>query len=97
MFIRIILIVKNNMLILFLLYCLGLLFGTILSVLSFLPYTTEVNAVIAQGVGFAKGIITTIPYLQVVWEVFLAILVFEALLIIFKLFFGSRDFTHHVN
>jgi len=61
---------------------------------SWLPTVTELpfglDTTLATAVSYFHGITETVPYLQVVWTCFLYVLGFEILMLVLKLFLGSR-------
>jgi hypothetical protein len=82
------------MVILLLLFALGLIFGGFLtaisSVLGLVPYYIEINTAFATAIGYFKGFMLAMPYLDVVYNAFLIILTVEVVFIIAKVFLGPR-------
>jgi len=55
------------------------------------------DPILNTAVGYFNGVTETLPYLNVVWQCFLYILSFEILLLVLKIFLGSRVPTHNIN
>jgi len=87
------------MLVLLLLFVMGLilfsLMSVINSVLSYIPFYTEINNSFAYAIGLIKGFFLTVPYLEVVYNVFLVIITVEAVFLLAKFILGSRNIINN--
>lgn len=62
----------------------------IASIFSILPFYDQLNSLFADAIGYAKGIVATLPYLEVVWDCFLIAITIEVMFIVFKILLGPR-------
>lgn len=69
------------------------------TITSWLPVVTELpfglDSILQTAVSYFHGAGQTLPYLEVVWSAFLYVAGFELLLLVLKIFLGSR--TPHSN
>jgi len=78
-----------------LLIAIGTAFTSVFGSVSVLPF--GIDSIVSTAVSYFYGAIDTVPYLEVVWDCFLWIILFEVSLLIGKLILGSRMPTHNIN
>lgn len=65
-----------------------------------MPTITELpfglDGIFALAIGYFKGFMETLPYVETVWHAFLWLVLFEVSLLLLKLFLGSRTPVNNV-
>jgi len=87
-----------NLLINFVLLCVGLLFVFLPVVtIADIPYIgTTVSTLLAEMVSYWYAVMDTIPYFQIVWDVLIIVIIpFEVLMLCARFFLGSHLPTHN--
>lgn len=64
---------------------LSILFIFLSSILSVIPFVSDMNNALVLGIGYFRGFFETVPYLASIYNLFLIAIVFESFLILVRL------------